>query len=150
MFTSFKIIVPQQLNDIITDEQRSYIKIPKDNEIIRNNAFHAGVIVSETLQHGYDACQIACVDGWRILQGNLKSNEYANNIWKRFSTELEKINVTFNNQTFYFKKDYIGRPLMSVGIGKGIKNTKQAYTPYKNGVTFTGQKPKKWFNNAVR
>jgi nitroreductase len=150
MFTSFKVLVPPNLVDILTEEQRGYIKIPKDNETIRNNAFHAGILVSQSLQCGYNACQIACVDGWRIKQENNKSYEYADRLWERFGAELEKVNVTFNNQTFYFEKNYIGRPLMSVGVGKGIKPTKQSFSPYKDGVTFTGQKPKKWFNNAVR
>ena len=66
MFTSFQVKIPQGLNEILTEEQKGYIKISKPTESIRNNAFHAGILVSETLQLGYDACQIACVDGWTI------------------------------------------------------------------------------------
>lgn len=150
MFTSFQIKIPQALNEILTEEQRGYIKISKNTEAIRNNSFHAGILVSETLQLGYDACQIACVDGWAIKQDNNTSYEYAEKIWNRFGSNLQKINVTFNNQTFYFKKDYIGKPMISVGIGTGISNTDHKFTTYKDGVTHTGQKPKKWFNNVVR
>ena len=150
MFTSFQVKVPAQLMDILTEEQRNFIKIPKDSEITRNNAFHAGILVCETLQFGYNACQIACVDGWRVKQEDSTTYEYADKIWERFGTELEKINVTFNDQTFYFEKQLIGKPLISVGIGKGLPNTEHSFTPYKDGVTFTGQKPKKWFNNVVR
>ena len=150
MFTSFRINVPEQLNDILTEEQKNYIKIPKDNEIIRNNAFHAGILVCETLQFGYNACQIACIDGWTLKKKNNTISEYADKIWNRFGSELGKINVKFNDEIFYFQKDYIGRPLISVGIGKGLANTTHSFTPYKDGMTFTGQKPKKWFNNVVR
>lgn len=150
MFTSFQVKVPQQVNKILTTEQKGYIKFSKNTEAIRNNSFHAGILVSETLQLGYDACQIACVDGWVIKQHNNTGHEYAEKIWNRFGPELKKINVTVNGQTFYFNKDCIDKPMISIGIGKGLLNTDHSFSPYKDGVTFTGQKPKKWFNNVVR
>lgn len=148
MFFSFQLKVPMYFFDMLTPEQENTIKIPKTNEVVRNNAFHAGILVCETLQMGLNACQIACTDGWHANQNTL-DEKIANKIWYRYGDSLEQISVTFNDTVINFEKEMIGRPLISVGIGKGIPNTTHSFSPYKDGVTFTGQKAKKWFNNVV-
>ena len=95
-----------------------------------------------------NACQIACTDGW-IENKEALEYELQDKIWDRFGNKLRKISITYNEHTINFKKELIGKPLISVGIGIGLPNTAHAFTPYKNGVTFTGQKAKKWFNNVV-
>lgn len=150
-----------------------------DSEFIRNNAFHAGVLVSEALGLGLDVAQIVCIDGYgrshdivKSLNANriqdifykaklgdeLNSEEadivtatetpkvYREKIWERFGESIKTIKY---NDTVGSKEN-IGAPCMSVCVGHGLPNTSHTFTKYKDGVTFTGQKAKKWFHNLIR
>ena len=145
MFTSFQVIVPNSVDFDLTDKEMEFYRVPKVNEYRRNNAFHAGVLVSQGLKYNLDCCQIACTEGWsdELLQ------DYQTLLWNRFSDSLSKISIKFTNGEIRFSKNTIGVALMSVGMGKGLPHTENNFTPYNDGVTFTGQKPKKWFSNIV-
>jgi hypothetical protein len=120
----------------------------KTNEYFRTNGFHAGVLVCEAVELGLDVCQICCNDG--ILTDNYREEEYKDIIWDRFGGELGKISLEYNGQNITFSKDNIKQPSLSVGVGVGEPLTPHNWTPYKDGVSFTGQKQKKWFNNFVK
>jgi hypothetical protein len=148
-FTSFQLNMPDDLGPYFENaDQVRQIRRPKPNETMRNNAFHAGVLVSESLGAGLDVCQIVCTDGYNGSEGKLYP-QYVEKMWNRFGKGLENIYMSFPLGRYYFKKELIAKPMMSVGVGKGLPHTENDYTPYKHGVTFTGQKFKKWFNNMV-
>lgn len=120
----------------------------KNTEYFRTNGFHAGVIVCEAVELGLDVAQICCNDG-TMAEGYSKQ-EYQNLIWNRFGNELSKIVVNYDGKKINFSKDNIEQPSLSVAVGTGVPLTNHNWTPYKDGVTFTGQKQKKWFNNFVK
>ena len=149
LFTSFAVepgAVKKHLGFVLTpQEEEILLRPPKDNEIRRNNAFHAGILVTEALKIGYDTAQIACHEGWDLS----KKPEYRETMWKRFGENLSKKSIELTNGTISFRKDNIGKCLMSVGIGKGLPLTDHTWENYGEGVTFTGHKAKKWFANIV-
>jgi len=120
----------------------------KNNEYFRTNGFHTGVLVCEAVNLGLDVAQICCNDG--ILKEEYDVNEYRDIIWKRFGSELSKITVDYNGTMINFSKENVLEPSLCVAVGKGKPLTENKWTPYKDGVTFTGQKQKKWFNNFVK
>ena len=133
VFHSFKITYPQGYLD----------RIPKSTEATRNNAFHAGCLVNEALSIGLDVAQIACTDGLVSSKKDVTPT-YKQKMWDLHRDLFLRIRPDLD----LYKEDIIGIPLISVGVGKGVPNTKQDYTPYKDGQTFTGQKQKKPFNNC--
>tara|TARA_B100000902_G_scaffold259519_1_gene245742 strand:+ start:1514 stop:2233 length:720 start_codon:yes stop_codon:yes gene_type:complete len=148
LFTSFAVnlYLPKYLRfELSRREKKILSKNPPDEEVSRNNAFHAGILVTESLKLGYDTAQIACHEGWHTS----KKPEYREMMWETFGDNLSKKSIELTNGTIAFKKDYIGKCLMSVGIGKGLPLTDHEWEKYKTGVTFTGQKYKKWFGNIV-
>ena len=147
MFTSLSLKIPHPSFidfELTNAEQHSFRQI-KENEYRRNNAFHAGILVSQGLRYGLDCCQIACTEGW----SQSIADAYYDKVWERFGEELSKLHVQFTNGKVYFSKDLIDKPLMSVGMGTGLPTTDHSFSVYENGVSFTGQKSKKWFANIV-
>ena len=120
----------------------------RPNGHLRNNGFHAGCIVSKSLQQGLNVAQIACDDGYNYNQEIIE--EYRTRIWNRFESELSKIWSMVEGTKVYIDKSMIQRPAMAVGVGYGKPLTKESWTDYKDGRTFTGQKQKKWFDNLVK
>ena len=120
----------------------------KNTEYFRTNGFHAGVLVCEAVELGLDVSQICCNDG--MLRDDYDAQEYRNLIWDRFGSELEKISINYNGSIINFTKDNILEPSLSICVGKGKPLTEHNWTKYKDGVSFTGQKQKKWFNNFVK
>ena len=117
------------------------------NEPARNNAFHAGVIVSQAVDKGLDAAPIACREGWEARDGKLKQ-QYQKMIWQRFKPAFLKISHTHKNEVYRFNPDTIRSPMMSVGIGHG----KPVLSPgvvktYKDGISVLG-KPQKAMENV--
>jgi hypothetical protein len=147
LFTSFAIglVHHKELNFELTPREKEMYREPNDNEVRRNNAFHAGILVTEALKLGYDTAQIACHEGWHAD----KREEYRSVMWERFGENLNQINLQFTNGKIRFMKGNISKCLMSVGIGKGLPNTPHNYEDYEDGVVFTGHKAKKWFTNIV-
>lgn len=126
----------------------SITRLNKMNEVIRNNAFHAGVIVSEALHLGLDVAQICCTDG--LLQTPDGRNGYKKKVWKKYiefmwNRHRPVLDVLPISPDMY----NIDQPLISIAVGKGLPNTDYDYTPYKDGVSFTGQKKGKPFNNCM-
>lgn len=124
----------------------------KTSEYFRTNGFHAGAMVSTALQLGLDVAQICCTDG--VLREDVDieklREEYRDRLWSRFGGELSKISIQYRNVTIYFEKENIFDPSLTISVGTGKPLTKHSFTPYKDGVTFTGQKQKKWFTNFVK
>ena len=120
----------------------------KASEYFRTNGFHAGAIVGTAVQLELDVAQICCNDG--ILKDNFNWNLYKEKIWNRFGSELSKINVKYKDIVINFQKENISDPSLTISLGVGKPLTAHSYTEYKDGVTFTGQKQKKWFNNFVK
>ena len=122
------------------------------SEFDRNNGFHAGAILSTALELGLDVAQIACLEGLLRKDKDKEKiiKEYRERIWNRFGEELSTINIQHNNVTIYFKKENIFDPSLTISVGTGKPLTKDRLTPYKNGITYTGGKQKKWFNNFVK
>ena len=110
------------------------------NQVTRNNAFHAGAIVTEALKQDLDVCQICCTDG-TVVNPDIMW-EYREKIWNAYGKLLKAARPEASAA-------YIGEPMISIGLGKGLPNTEQDYTPYKDGVSFTGQKFSKPMNNCV-
>ncbi len=104
-------------------------------EYIRNNGFHAGVIVSQVVDKGLDAAPIACMDGWN----DNKKNDYCNLIWEKFGPILENVEQIYDENNI-FSINAIVRPMMSIGVGHGASVTVQGYKDYKDGVTARGKK----------
>jgi len=119
----------------------------RENERVRNNAFHAGVLVCEAVNKGYDVAQICCIDGFEISQ---VEEVYRQKIWDRFSDSFSKVRHTFNEKEYIGNIDFIKKPTISIGIGTKIPFTEESFTPYHDGVTFSGAKQKKWFNNFIK
>ena len=112
----------------------------KLNEVIRNNSFHAGVLLSEALKLDLDVAQICCTDGY-ATNYEKKHRYYIDFMMNRHEPLWNIVPVD--------RGDYwIEAPMMSVAVGKGLPNTSYDYTPYKDGVSFTGQKSKKALNNC--
>lgn len=125
---------------------KTVVQDVKPGEHIRNNAFHAGVLVCEAVNRGLGVAQICCVDGFKI---NNKQQEYKEKIWGRFSQSLLKIKKEYEGVIHTANIDHIVEPAISVAVGKGLPNTERDFTKYKDGVTFTGQKFQKWLKNII-
>jgi len=119
----------------------------RNNEFSRNNAFHAGCIVSEALRQELNVAQLACVDGYNY---NDIIAEYREKLWSRFGDKFEKIWGMYNGEKLYMIKEAIAKPSMAVCVGYGKPLTSYVWTDCRDGRTFTGQKQKKWFNNLVK
>lgn len=122
----------------------SITRVNKMSEVIRNNSFHAGVIVCEALDLGLDVAQICCTDGI-VDNGMLKKDifdRYIEIMRNRHRSIVDKMPISPDRYS-------LAQPLISIAVGKGLPNTEQNYTSYKDGVTHTGQKPSKPFNNCV-
>lgn len=120
----------------------------KPSEYFRTNGFHAGAMVGTAVQLGLDVAQICCNDG--ILTEDFDLETYRDKIWARFGDELSKISVRYKNIVINFQRENIFDPSLTVSVGTGKPLTAHTYTEYKDGVSFTGQKQKKWFNNFVK
>jgi len=126
----------------------SITRLNKMNEVVRNNAFHAGVIVSEALNLGLDVAQICCTDG--LLRSPDGTKGYKKKVFKHYVTEMWNRHRPVLDILPISPDQYnIDAPLISVAVGKGLPNTDYDYTPYKDGVSFTGQKKSKPFNNCM-
>lgn len=120
----------------------------KNTEYFRTNGFHAGVIVCQAVELGLDVAQICCNDG--TLKEDFDLELYRDKIWNRFGNEISKIVLDYKGEKINISKDNFLDPSLSVAVGKGNPLTENKWSPYKDGVTFTGQKQKKWFNNFVK
>ena len=112
----------------------------KLNEVIRNNSFHAGVLLAEALKKDLDVAQICCTDGYNV-DYQRKHQYYVDWINERHEPLWQMAPV---ERHLY----WIEAPMMSVAVGKGLPHTTHDYTPYNDGVSFTGQKQKKPLNNC--
>lgn len=112
----------------------------KLNEVVRNNSFHAGVLLSEALKLDLDVAQICCTDGYKY-DYERKHRFYIDFMLNRHESLWDLVPVDRDQY-------WIEAPMISVAVGKGLPNTTHMYTPYKDGVTFTGQKDGKIMNNC--
>ncbi len=116
-----------------------------ENESMRNNAFHAGVIVSQAVDKGLDAAPIACLEGWN----DNKKEEYQNFIWEKFGPILKNIKQIYHKHNI-FSAETIVRPMMSVGVGHGQPvNFPHAKRTYKDGISIQGKSQKVMENVSV-
>lgn len=109
-------------------------------EVVRNNSFHAGVIVSEALNAGLDVAQICCTQGLYKEYGKGKQKPKVFRLYKKilseFFTDLEEGYEVLD-------------PMMCVAVGKALPLTQEHFKQYNDGVTFTGKKTSKK-NNLLR
>lgn len=112
-------------------------------EYIRNNSFHAGVIVSQAVDKGLDTAPIACMDGWN----EDKRKDYRDLIWEKFGSILENVKQIYHEQNI-FNPITIVRPMMSIGIGHGASVTVKGYKDYEDGVTALGKGKRKAMENV--
>jgi len=113
-----------------------------NNEFIRNNSFHAGVIVSQAVDKGLDVAPIACMDGWN----EDKRKDYRDLIWKKFGPILKDVKHIYHEDNI-FSADTIVRPMMSIGIGHGAP-AKYKGRDYKDGRTALGKDQRKAMENV--
>ena len=111
----------------------------------RNNAFHAGVIVSQAIDKGLDAAPIACREGWAAIAK--KKQEYRNIIWERFESVFKNNSHTYKDKVYTWNVDTIYEPMMSVGVGHGKPYDGVRVKKYKDGVTKCS-KPRKTTGNV--
>ena len=117
-----------------------------NNELIRNNAFHAGVIVSQAVDKGLDVAPIACMDGWN----EDKTKDYRDLIWEKFGPILKDVKHIYHEENI-FSADTIVRPMMSIGVGHGQpvnSNYGNAIRPYKDGISVLDKKSQKTMENV--
>tara|TARA_Y200000002_G_C22638823_1_gene645980 strand:+ start:621 stop:1271 length:651 start_codon:yes stop_codon:yes gene_type:complete len=110
---------------------------------VRNNAFHAGVIVSQAIDKGLDAAPIACREGW----ADTERQEYRDIIWERFEPVFKNNSHTYNGKVYNWNIDTIFEPMMCVGVGHGKPYEGVKVKKYKDGITKCS-KPKKTTGNV--
>ncbi len=96
--------------------------------------------LAEALRKDLDVAQICCTDGYNV-DYQRKHQYYVDWINERHEPLWQMAPVA---RHLY----WVEAPMMSVAVGKGLPHTTHDYTPYNDGVSFTGQKQKKPLNNC--
>lgn len=115
----------------------------EDRLNMRNNAFHAGVIVSQAIDKGLDAAPIACREGW----DDTERQEYRNIIWETFEPIFKNNSHTYKDKVYNWNVNTIFEPMMSVGVGHGKPYEGVKVKKYKDGITKCS-KPQKTTGNV--